>query len=524
MELQEICASFKQIDIQHDSAALCSPQIKEAYTLYNEALVQIRSGNIADARAKLRKATQLKPEFDDAFILLGLCIFSCGNRIDAMRAFNQINDVENHNDAMYYFDILSGNSKNVVAGHKKQQTYQETVRTLKAEKNNSLKERVPKRPVSEEFTELNFYDEDDGPAESAFPLKSEPVAEFETKIESAAENNDVADSYMAFKDEFFREESMPEDDSFFEFTPETVSSESISNYFMEFSEENTGGKAASYRESSKTAPVRTSASEAVFSSNSKSSAAPVFDVDIVYDGDTDIAAKTEKKQKIKKYKFSKSNKRLAVIACCLVVLLIVAVVVILADKDKLFGSGTGGEGSGIIAAQTASPKDKELYTDEPTEAPTESATEAPTEIPVEILQTQADETFAEAKQLMTSRAFYECYILLAQTDWTYLSQSEKSELESLKTQSFNQFCNEYFNLMYSNVGSENWEAVLSYGLVLLEHCPDYDRGAPAYFSVGKAYENTGDLENAAKYYEITIEKYPDSNDARYAKYRLSQLA
>jgi len=140
------------------------------------------------------------------------------------------------------------------------------------------------------------------------------------------------------------------------------------------------------------------------------------------------------------------------------------------------------------------------------------------------MQTQAREDFDDAKQLFKSRAFYECYILLEETDWTHLPEKAHEELESLKKQAFDQFCNEYFNLMYSNVGKENWEAVLEYGVVLLEHCPDYDRGAPAYFSVGKAYENTGDLENAAKYYELTMEKYPDSNDARYAKYRLSQLS
>ena len=125
MELREIASYFNKIDVQRDPEALCSPQVSEAYTLYNSALDKLAALKNSEARTDLRKATQLKPDFDDAHILLGLCIFTLGNRIDAMRTFNQIKDPEKHTMAMNYFDKLSEKSKNVVTGYKSQQKYQE---------------------------------------------------------------------------------------------------------------------------------------------------------------------------------------------------------------------------------------------------------------------------------------------------------------------------------------------------------------------------------------------------------------
>lgn len=113
--------------------------------------------------------------------------------------------------------------------------------------------------------------------------------------------------------------------------------------------------------------------------------------------------------------------------------------------------------------------------------------------------------------------------MLDEYDWSYLPGELKASLEEVRSSSFTAFCNEYYNLMYSNVLPENWDKVLEYGLILIKYCPDYERGAPVYFNIGKAYESKGDKVNAAKYYELTIEKYPDSNDARYATYRLSRL-
>lgn len=155
MELWEISSDFDAIDIDRDTMAICNPQMREAYTLYNAALEKIRFGKSNEARIDLRKATQLYPGFDDAYILLGLCIFASGNRIDAMRTFNQINDGEKHNAAMRYFDMLSESSRDVVTGYKQNQNYREPVRAVgavfKEIDNNSPEERQRRKAAEDAF-------------------------------------------------------------------------------------------------------------------------------------------------------------------------------------------------------------------------------------------------------------------------------------------------------------------------------------------------------------------------------------
>ena len=130
MELWELSSEFNAIDVDHDTMAICNPQIREAALIYNAALDKVRFGKTAEARSDLRRATQLYPGFDDAYILLGLCVFASGNRIDAMRTFNQITNPEKHTLAMRYFDMLSASSKDMVSDYKKQQKYRGCCSTL----------------------------------------------------------------------------------------------------------------------------------------------------------------------------------------------------------------------------------------------------------------------------------------------------------------------------------------------------------------------------------------------------------
>ncbi|MBR5279567.1 MAG: hypothetical protein IKU26_01175 [Clostridia bacterium] len=109
LDLREETKNFKPIDIGSLSSdeGLYTESMRIAFTLYNKALKDIQDGYRDMARNNLRKAVSHYPEFGDAMIVLGICMFVGGDRIGAVRLFNSIKRPEDRKRGLEVLDHLA---------------------------------------------------------------------------------------------------------------------------------------------------------------------------------------------------------------------------------------------------------------------------------------------------------------------------------------------------------------------------------------------------------------------------------
>lgn len=538
MELWELSSDFKRIDVDRDTMAICNPQVREAALIYNGAIDKIHFGRTAEARSDLRRATQLYPGFDDAYILLGLCIFASGNRIDAMRTFNQISDPEKHALAMRYFDMLSFSAKDMVTDYKKKQLFREPVRTQTGKppvrrseaqesgrtqterktpaKNESVPPQRPKQTAPKVISET--------PKKTAH--REQPV--HEEAFYDFGESQEIVDPFIRS----LRKDASAEDAEGKSAPVKRDPGKENGSVFFDTETEPAYGTAATVRKDPVKSEVPPRQRKAAQPAEPKVQAPRSMPVQNERTA-SGTGAGESRQAALRKAagNSARRNRTMAfIIVSCFVILAATAVIVAASNRESLFGKGSFVRGPGaatevpVGSTETPGPSDETGQGTPPvSETPPATATPEPATPDPEKLKQEAIDRLAEAERLLTARAYHECYVLVVESDWAYLPQEQHARLEQVKSSSFAPFCNEYYNLMYSNVAPENWDEVLKYGLELLKYCPDYERGAPVYFNVGKAYEETGDKANAEKYYKLTIEKYPQSNDASYAQYKLSRL-
>lgn len=109
IDLKHEARNFAPMDIKGllDKEDDFNEDIRWSYSLYNKALSFIKKGYDDMARQNLKKALGLNPDFYPARMLLGVCLFSNGDRVGAMRMFNMIRDIQYKKLAMSYYDYLT---------------------------------------------------------------------------------------------------------------------------------------------------------------------------------------------------------------------------------------------------------------------------------------------------------------------------------------------------------------------------------------------------------------------------------
>ncbi|MBP1587296.1 MAG: hypothetical protein ILO53_02715 [Clostridia bacterium] len=179
--------------------------------------------------------------------------------------------------------------------------------------------------------------------------------------------------------------------------------------------------------------------------------------------------------------------------------------------------------SSAAPEDTAEPSETPEATDDPTETATGQETPEPTAEATPEPSDSAADALAAAKAYFNDKNYYDCYVALYGRDLGGLSPQEASEAAKLSKDSLGLFSRDYYNLMYSSVGSEEWEKVLKYALPIIKYNPDYEQGGAVYFHAGKACELLGDAENARKYYQETMTRFAGTAYEEYARYRLSTM-
>ena len=101
-------STFSPIDLSRipENYKPATEQMRTSFILYNKALHEIHLGHDDVAKNFLRKAVTIFPDFYEALMVLGILVFSGGDRIGAVRIFNSVKDMERRADSIALLDHL----------------------------------------------------------------------------------------------------------------------------------------------------------------------------------------------------------------------------------------------------------------------------------------------------------------------------------------------------------------------------------------------------------------------------------
>ena len=521
MTLQDLIKYFKKIDTDQASSGT---QTETAQSLYNNAILLVKTGRLEEAKRDLREAVRRAPGFDDAYMLLGLTSFELGNRIESLKTINQISDGAKHSQAMKFYDLLCRDSDEPV-------TEEGTIVTAAHEEG----EEERRARQSERMEAMNNY--------RNLSLEEETGSDFRGQTDDTGRQRPkkfIGNVVFDLGDGLVFEDDSPE--SYFSAPDETEKSEKPEEYEAE-----------------------------------KTASAPENEAPENDPGDTPEAGLSEENESEEKTAQKKNIVFMTVIAviCVALIAAFAALSVTLHKKglesgrtaETLAPAETPKEKPTAIASdpptenpteavtekatenpteaatETATEKPTDTATGAPTEKPTETPTETSTEIPTEIptetpteIPTETPTTdpsgealkeqlgkLEEAKSLFASKQYYECAVLLTGSDWSMLDGTMTAEKNELASKAIDNFTGDYFNIMYKAVGTEDWQTVLDHCEAIITFKPDFERGAELYFHAGKAAFELKDEAKAEKYLNATVSGYPESKYSEYARYILSKL-
>ncbi len=600
MTLQDIVRRFRKINLPESGE---ETQMDIAYRLYNNAILLIKAGRNNEARRDLKEAVRRYPRFDDAYMLLGLTHFACGNRIDSIKTINMISDPQRHNEAMRYYDALASGEDVTIEGE-----FSEAGGETDAERRRRQLEReyTYGRQVGDRENRSSGDDRDEAVSDTVFvideeePREKQPLSDFEKRFRAAQKSVNGVDAFDAGMKENTpaprerKKLSVPvvtpagsassvafgtASDSYYDQEqdeePETAA-ENSGNDAQPVNEQPSGGRVSFDNDEFDAVIIPTRArpgrSENRYENRSGSIPGPSSEVTEKPLGTEHEESRTQSGEASKPSSFEErvaaakksgrsrgsdgtetppqsgfAGKKTAVmaiiVAACILVTAGIAALALKLHLGHINKTNPGGspapsatagqatpatdetpgpEGNGT-AAPTAGTDATPGVTGDPTQQPTEAPTPTPQGKTEAELRAEASQKLTELKSLYAAKSYRECVEQMNAFDWSHLDSSLTAEKNSLADRALASFSNEYYNLMYSNVGKEDWNAVLYYALPLIEYNPEYERGAPVYFSAGKAYDFLGDKEKAEFYYRETMARYPGTNDAEYARYRLSLL-
>ena len=538
MTLQDIIKYFRKISIDGENAG---SQADTAYRLYNNAILLIKVGRFEEARRDLKDAAKRVPGFDDANMLLGLTHLQLGNRIEAIKTINQIVDEAKHTRAMNFYDLLSNESEDSSVGS------QDAVGDV-AFSAGSGREFAIKDAGDGQYANVIFDLEEESKAlENEAAYRGAGKSDFKKRFEMAQKNAEQGRAEMERQGAYTPLRGHAGSQNRAQNTgvhggqrpqnrenPQSIGSET--RILRNDSEK---PQAERPDVSPSETLVRTRAPEEPV----KTGRAAVREDVIGDDDDAGESAAYESAEKT-----AKTGKGSKTVLLVLIIVISIALIAALsAAAIKLFHKFKGGKpsspnptpaGTSEASTPTAEPdttpggetatpegNDPTETPETATETPAPTATEAPTEAPKtpEQLRAEQKEKLAAAKALYNAGDYVKCYETIISSDWSYLEGSDKTDLSELKGLSLDNLSRQGKTKMYEAVKTENWADVLKYAEIVITYNPDYSEGSAIYFHAAKGAELTGDYAKAERYYNETMTRFPDSKDAKDAKYRLDRM-
>ncbi len=551
MTIQDVIKYFRKKIVDGENPG---SQTDSAYRLYNNAILLVKAGRLEEARQNLKDAVKKAPDFDDAYALLGLTLLALSNRIESIKAINQIQDGAKHNQAMRLYDMLCRDAGDESAEGTFRGAGNETEEERKARQAERMRRDAPENANGGATSDVEKRTGTGGVTDVVFDVDGESESQRDGSRGSDIAKNDFRRRFELAQRTAERNRNAVENGR-----PGADVTKRPSKPVVPHPQ--TGNRVTG--SSNAEAPERDEETEDTVRNipspdsrpgeNTPSGDFPAVDPQDKPEGagagsegqsGEDVPNGVVKKTGGENAKGRKTVLLFLVILICVAFVAAVSILAVKLHSKYVKEHGLESTATPTASAAGATPGSQETEspvptptagaetpTEEPTEVPTETpyVTETPTEEPTEKPPTDAELAAMQAKKLADLKAlysageYYECYKQIVETSWTHLDKTGTAEKDDLAAKALDAFSRKYFNLMYKAVGEENWPVVLGYAEAIIQYNPDYEKGAPVYFHAGKAAELTGDKEKAKYYYNLTMTKYPASSDAGYAKYRLSQI-
>jgi len=492
IDVKEILSDFEEVDIEslESEYGISDEKASISVSLYNKALNKMNVGSYDAARIDLRKSVNMYPNFVEARILLGVCVFALGERTEAVAIFNTVKGA-NRERALGYIDKLQELSTRPESASFRSAARQPRV----PESVNKLDEIMNASAVSPR----EVHDDFDGDVADGF------AGDEETDISV----NEVPEEVPVEEVVSEPEEKIVETDM--SYVRRTVSENSdFNDSVAPYGGMRRRTERSSVRNTEQSANQRTYSSDESFEKPKEKN--------------VDREALAKANRKISNLTIQKA--RMTVLAmgiglCC--VILLIAVICLAVSNSNLKAD--------LKDLQNKNPAvDYVPNANGDTSNPSSTVTPDGEQQNPESQRANAVAAYNNAKSLFDEGKYLEAADLLAATDFSVLDAGEKSTVDTLYRSAVNKFSGDYNNKMAGSfTPPENWSAVIEYGLPVYRHNierenPDFTgNGASICFHLGKAYEMTGDKEKAKEFYNITMNKFPGINYADYARSRLSGL-
>lgn len=160
----------------------------------------------------------------------------------------------------------------------------------------------------------------------------------------------------------------------------------------------------------------------------------------------------------------------------------------------------------------------------PTQKPTEKTatstpTLAPTATPIDYYALTASQ-IKECIKNYNFKQYYEVVELYHTIKMDYVPEEQKANLNKIYNQSLESFSNQNYSSSFSLTNQKKYEEVIELLLPILKYNPNFKNTDAVVFYIGKSYEEIKNYTKAKEYYNIVIDKYPGTDYANWAAYRL----
>jgi tetratricopeptide (TPR) repeat protein len=129
----------------------------------------------------------------------------------------------------------------------------------------------------------------------------------------------------------------------------------------------------------------------------------------------------------------------------------------------------------------------------------------------------------DARANYYNKNYYNAVIDISQLDMSKVPSEYIDEINNINEDSLNKFTDTNYNNTFALEEAGNYSEIINLLLPVYQLNPGTARMPGILFYLGKAYENTGDKNNALKYYMECCDKFPGTDYSGWSSYRIKVI-
>ncbi len=159
-----------------------------------------------------------------------------------------------------------------------------------------------------------------------------------------------------------------------------------------------------------------------------------------------------------------------------------------------------------------------IATNTPGTTSTLNKTAQPTITPVDYYA-EAESKYKQCIKHYNFKQYYNVVEIYHTLNMDYISEEERVFLKGIYDISLESFTRQNYNACFALSSQGKYSEVLDLLLPIQKYNPDYKNSAAVLFYIAKAYEDMKDNTKAKEYYNLVVDKYPNTEYANWASYR-----